>query len=191
MGRLRSCRPISYISCYNQNVLKSEKLSIMITFGVGFAGGFYLYLTDFAARIVEFTTPDYGTVSEFTIVGEVYGGCRSACPSFQLLSDGSYRYLYTPSVGAEQVIRRGTVPLSVQQQLQQSVVVSELREQSKTIRPASCRSFTDGVDVSYDITVEGASYQLDSCGTAVDGDSKLWLALGAVWSYFQAPEDGR
>lgn len=164
---------------------KQDFLSILITFVVGILLGGYLYLTDAANFIMKLSIPDEEMVSEFTIVGDVYGGCRSTCPSFQVLSDGSYHYLYTPSAGAEKVTRKGNIPFALQQQLKAAVTKNQLWGQSTAIEPAVCNSYTDGIDVKYEILLDGVTYTLDSCGTSVNTASPLWSALRSVWTFFE------
>lgn len=150
-----------------------------------FAGG-YLYLTGFAGLAAKLTTPDVEQVSEFVIVGDVYGGCRQTCPSFQVVEDGSYRYLYTPAAGAVQVIREGTLPIELRRQLKDALTHSELARQSQEIQPLLCNSYTDGIDVRYEVTLDGDRYTLDSCGTAVEEESELWSSLGEIWTYYES-----
>ena len=165
---------------------KQDILSILITFLVGVFVGGYLYLTDAAGRISELKIPDAEEVSEFTIVGDVYGGCRDRCPSFQVINDGSYRYLYTPRNGSEQVLRQGILPLQLQRQLRTVLTENALKQQSRNIEPTVCNSFSDGIDVKYTITIDGKEYKIDSCGTTVDGGSQMWITLGQIWEYYQS-----
>jgi len=166
-------------------VSKNDRLSILITFLVGFFVGGYLYLTNFAGFISKIETPDIEKVSEFTIVADVYGGCRNMCPSFQIQNDGSYRYLYTPAAEAEQVMRKGTLSRELQLSIRAVVTEEALLAQSKSITPALCNSYTDGIDVKYAVTLDGETYTLDSCGTAVVAESALWTTLGTVWDFFE------
>lgn len=165
---------------------KQDILSVLITFAVGLFVGGYLYLTDAAGKISELTIPDAKEVSEFTIVGDAYGGCRDRCPSFQVVSDGSYRYLYSPKTGDEQVLRQGVLPGQLQRQLRTVLTERSLKEQSRSIEPAVCNSYTDGIDVKYAITIDGKEYKIDSCGTTVDGNSQMWITLGSIWDYYQS-----
>ena len=166
---------------------KQDALSIIITFLVGVVAGVYMYLGNAAGWLAELATPDATEVATaFVIVGDVYGGCRTACPSFQVSHDGSYRYLYTPAAGAEQVLREGTLPRQLQRQLTDSLTPAALAAQSQAIQPAVCNSYTDGIDVVYDISYAGEQYTLDSCGTAVVAESVLWVTLGDIWTHFES-----
>ncbi len=81
---------------------RNDKISIFITFVIGFIFGIYLY---FAGFMKEFDAPDnVPTIAElptFTLEGQAYGGCDrgDSCPSFLITDDGSYRFLYTPGIG--------------------------------------------------------------------------------------------
>lgn len=163
---------------------RQDILSIAITFAMGFVAGIYLYISGFAGLMTQLTVDDIASIDEFIIVADAYGGCRADCPSFQVQSDGDYRYLYSPERGAEQVLREGTLPLDLRRELRSSVTLRALALQSKTVDPVTCESYRDGTDVVYSITVEGVEYVIDSCGTNVDPSSELWLALNSIWEYY-------
>ena len=164
---------------------KQDLLSILITFVAGMLGGVYLYLTGFAPLESKVSLPDAVALAQFTMVSDVYGGCRDTCPSFQLVNDGTYRYLYTPEAGAEKIVRQGTLPITLQRRLKDALSPETLEIQSRAIQPAICNSYTDGIDVLYDITLAGEQYVLDSCGTAVDTNSELWQVFRDIWDYLQ------
>jgi len=163
---------------------KQDLMSILLTLGMGFIAGVYLYIVGFGAFMAQLAVPDQGAASEFVIIADMYGGCHGDCPSFQVRSDGEYRYIYTPQVGQEPILRQGTLPLTLQRELRDVVTTRELRRQSVEVEPENCNSFVDGVDVVYDITLGGEEYTVDSCGTAVEGESALWLGLNGIWEYF-------
>ncbi len=181
-GNLLLC--LSKVFKFN-TVTRKDRLSIMITFLVGFMIGGYLYLTNYAGFVSKLETPTEEKVSTFVIVADVYGGCRDTCPSFQVQHDGTYRYLYTPAAGAEQVIKKGTLPRSLQLRLQMALTDAGLQRQAAVIQPGVCNSYTDGIDVRYEITLNGKEYQLNSCGTAVEAESELWLSLAATWDQLE------
>ena len=164
---------------------KSDIISILLTLLVGLFSGAYLYLTGFAPIESEVVVPDAEEISQFVIIGDVYGGCRDACPSFQLVGDGSYRFLYAPSIGAEKVLRQGKIPYELNKRLRSVLTESELSKQSQTIQPATCNSYVDGIDVVYEITLNSKTYTVNSCGTAADGESELWVTLSQLWSFFE------
>lgn len=164
---------------------KQDLLSILITFAVGLFAGSYLYLTGFAQIEAEIALPDVVEASQFVVVGDAYGGCRNTCPSFQVVNDGSYNYLYTPGAGADQVKRQGKLTYELHRKLKNALIESELIRQSRRIEPSTCNSYVDGIDVAYEITLDSKIYVIDSCGTSADGQSQLWVTLSEVWSYFE------
>jgi hypothetical protein len=164
---------------------RQDVLSILITFTVGFLAGGYLYLTHFSKLVSPDSVGSQEEISEFKIVSEAYGRCGDSCPSFQILNDGGYRYQYVPEVGAEKQFKTGTIPFTITRDIKNAIDVDDLVQQSQTVEPGDCNSLNDGIDVSYTITYEGAEYTLDSCGTAVDGNSELWKSLLETWNYFQ------
>lgn len=162
-----------------------DMLSILITFLIGIVAGGYLYLTNFAGLVSKILTPDAEKAAEFVIIADAYGGCRNLCPSFQVTHDGSYRYLYVPSAGEEKIVRQGELPHALRTKLLEVVTKGELVRQSEVIEPSYCESFADGIDVIYEIELDGEKYALDSCGTAVEAKSVLWETLGSIWTYFE------
>lgn len=167
---------------------QQDTLSILITFVVGFVAGGYLYMTHFSKILNPDSVETAESAAEFTIIGEAYGSCNSVCPSFQVVRDGSYRYQFTAEVGQERTIKSGTLPLDVQREVKRAFIEDELVAQSQPIVPTDCNSRNAGIDVRYKITLEGAEYTLDSCGTAIDGEGALWNGLAKIWSYFQTVE---
>ncbi len=162
-----------------------EITSILFTAVVGFIFGVYLFFSGFLPVLVTNDVQTQEKVNSFSIVSEVYGGCRSECPSFQSASDGSYRYQYTPAIDEDQVIRDGSIPRSLKRELSGAVSVAVLEAQSQEIQPSICSSYTDGIDVVYRITYDGTEYEIDTCGTAIDTSSRLWNALVKTWNYFE------
>jgi hypothetical protein len=165
---------------------KQDLLSIFFTFLVGFFGGVYLYLTGFAPFANELADIEISPTTRFEIVSEVYGGCREACPAYQVLSNGNYRYVYTPRAGAEQIIRQGTLPAGLQNNLKAALDEEAIVLQAEEVTPLVCNSYSDGIDIDYFITIGETEYLLSSCGTAVDADSELWLTLDSIWAYFES-----
>jgi hypothetical protein len=167
---------------------QQDILSILITFVVGFVAGGYLYVAHFS-KILKFdTAPTQEAASEFTVVGRAYGSCDPLCPSFQVVKDGSYRYFFTKEVGQDRTLKEGTLPIDVQKTIKKELKESALVKQSQPVEPIDCNSRNGGIDVRYEITLEGAVYTLDSCGTAVDGDGELWGSLAKIWNYFETVE---
>jgi hypothetical protein len=167
---------------------KQDILSILITFVVGFFAGGYLYLTQFAVVFNPDTVTSEAIVSEFSVIGEEYGGCGEQCPSFQVLEDGSYRYKYVPAGAFEATIKNGTLPLTLRREVLQGLTESTLTTQSQNIDTISCSSDGGGIDSRYRITLEGGEYILDSCGTSINEQSVTWQGLAKLWSYFETIE---
>ena len=164
---------------------RQDILSILITFVVGFFAGGYLYVAHFAKVFNPDPVATEEVLDDFSVIGEAYGGCRDRCPSFQLLSDGSYRYQRLPEIGTEKIITPGTLPLDIQRDLKNSLNEDVLREQSQVIEPSACASFSDGIDLRYRITFEGEDYIVDSCGTTLDAKGELATGLAKIWNYLQ------
>jgi hypothetical protein len=164
---------------------RQDLISVLMTFVVGIAGGFYLYLTGFAPWVNEISDIEISPTTQFTIISEVYGGCRDTCPSYQVQHNGTYRYLYTPRAGADQVLRQGTLPIPLQRKLKAALDVAEIIPQTRETTPAMCNSYTDGIDLDYFITIGDTEYVLSSCGTAVNPTGELWTALNEVWDYLE------
>jgi len=130
-----------------------------------------------------------GTATEdaytgLVIEGGSYGNCESTdgCLSFQLLSDGSYIVLPDAENSKS---KDGFIPALLSRELQSALIQSELKAQSKKQTFASCVSDEDGVDYSFNITLEGEEYVIDTCKTAVKYNSPAWLALAKLWNHFQ------
>lgn len=164
---------------------RQDMISILITFVVGFFAGGYLYLTHFSKLVNPVLVETAEEQSEFQIVSEAYGRCGNDCPSFIISHDGAYRYQYAPSAGADKEFKTGTIPFNITRDIKRSLDVDELVMQSQQVQPTDCNSYSDGIDVSYTVTYEGAQYTLDSCGTAVNANSELWKDLAKTWNYFQ------
>ena len=170
---------------------RNDRISIIITFVIGFVFGIYLY---FAGFMPAFDSPDdVPTVAElptFTLEGESYGGCdrTRACPSFIIRDDGSYRFLYTPGVGTPQVVREGDLPRELRTDINVAFTDVALLAQSRKIEPALCNSYVDKIDVRYEVMIGETVYKLDSCGTDIEVDSQLWQTLVKIWNYFETGE---
>lgn len=163
---------------------KQELLSILITFVVGFLAGAFLYLNVFPTMIQSDGIGSLADQEAFEITSQAYGGCRDTCPAFQIAADATYRYQYTATVGEDPVLRSGTLPRSLQRDIRREVTARAVAIQTTQIPPQDCPSQVDGIDVRYDITIDGATYRLDSCRTDVDFASDAWLVLNDIWTYF-------
>ena len=69
--------------------------------------------------------------------------------------------------------------------MKRSLQPDVLRRFSVPIDPIMCDSYVDGIDARYTIELNDEMYEVDSCGTAVDGDSVAWETLSGLWYYFE------
>jgi hypothetical protein len=165
---------------------RQDLLNMLFTFVVGVFVGVYVFFAGFAPTTQQIgdTVEDIG--QSLVITGEAYGGCDrpGTCPSFNIADNGDYRYFYTPRSATSQVLREGSLPLAIQQQLKRYGTVGALEQFSAPVNPVMCESYVDGIDVRYIIELEGAVYVLDSCGTDVDAATQLWETLAGLWYYF-------
>ncbi len=148
------------------------------TFMVGVMAGSFIYFTGF--RDIDIDPVNPRLINEFEIAVSQYGGCQltGSCASYRLLSDGSFVFLLgsrvTPIEGNIGRERLGTV--------KEALADANLRRQSAEVEPKQCDSWVDGMDIAYDIVLEGDRYQLDTCGTAVDVDDELIEQLDALFT---------
>jgi len=156
-----------------------------MTFFVGVAAGAYVFLVGFAPTIAKLEVPNQEKLDSLTIEGEVYGGCRDTCPSFQILGDGSYRYLYSPTFDDPQVIESGAIPYALRRELQRNLTETALVNQSQPKSAVVCNSYSDGVDVRYTIIKDSEKFVLDSCNTQVELNSQLWMSIKKTWEYLE------
>jgi hypothetical protein len=159
---------------------------MFLTFFTGVMIGVYTYFTGFAPVERTVTTAVEERQDTFTIISNAYGSCDATgtCPQFRIDDTGEYRYFFYPG-GSGRVLRSGEASRRVVGELEEVLRVSALRAQSQPTTPALCNSYTEGIDVRYEITLNDAEYTLDSCGTTVDPASELWLALSGMWLYFE------
>lgn len=155
---------------------------------MGVTIGVYAYFAGFSSMDREISESIKEYDGTLVIIGEAYGGCEQSvsCPSFQVANDGRYRYFYVPRGADAQVLREGNIPKDLHEQLKAVLRAGELQVASRPIEPAYCNSFDDGIDVAYRVTVDDVDFNLDSCGTDVDGDGQLWQTLGKIWNYFES-----
>lgn len=167
---------------------KQDLISIMITAIVGFFAGIFMfvsYANSIALPIVAGDVPTQAEAQEFSIVGEVYGSCAENCPSFQLLENGNYRYRYVLERGQPALIKDGTLPLGLQSDIKNELALTTLEAQGEIKDRLACASESEGFDFRYKIMFDGEEYILDSCISAIDYGSDLWIALTAIWNYLQ------
>ena len=164
---------------------KTDLLVLIVTAIAGFATGFYLYAMVFAPNYVA-DKPQIVSDSEFTIMGEFYGGCRSQCPSFRLTSDRKYQYLPEGIETADGSIR-GTYPRVEFVELRRVLEKSEVVSAATDVTSTQCASFADGIDANYRVTLDGEEYELDTCRTALSQNRALAEALAKIFMVLDDP----
>lgn len=164
---------------------RHELLSLLITFGVGMVAGGYLYLTGFAPQFEEYSGQTDAVYEDLVIVGESYGGMRrDSAPSFQLLNDGTFRYLAATPFDESQIVKEGSVPNSLLKAVKKELSQNSLTKAEQLNTNGPCVSAVDGTDYRYTITQNNVTYDLDSCGTEFTVESALGVSLNSLWSYF-------
>jgi hypothetical protein len=166
-------------------ITHQDKISILLTFSVGFVAGVYFYFTGIS---FEFTSdiPEEDFYEDFVVEGQAYGICEiKGCLSFQLLADGSYR-LILPNSNSGEITKNGVINLALRNELMKNLDDKSLTKQSKTSLSNNCASDDDGTDYNFVIIKNKKEYELDTCGTSIDFDSQSWLSLAKLWNYFEA-----
>lgn len=164
---------------------KEDLISIAVTAAVGLLAGSYLYLTSFAGILNKVFSFDAESVSEFTVMGDLYGGCSNACPSFQVTKGGSYNFVYPQTDNYERIKKDGNLSIRLLTKLRKNATEQELVKQSAKFDVSICDSDQKTNEAVYRITVNGELYILDSCKTKVNKNSDLWKALRDIWEYVQ------
>jgi hypothetical protein len=158
-----------------------DKLSIMITFVVGFVIGGYVYLAGFLPtyHLPEAVTPD--AYESFVIVGDSYGACAAlnSCLSFQLL-DRDYRAIF--GTGDEAQVVNGSISGAQMRKLLRTLTPEALALNATPLTMPECRFAESGTDFRLTITLEGRNYTLDTCVSAIQYDGPVWIALTEVWA---------
>jgi hypothetical protein len=168
---------------------RQDAISILITFVVGLFAGAYLYLAGFATTFEPPEATSENIYKEFVITGEGYGECeeRNNCLSFQLLQNGAYRAILDVSFG-ESIVKEGSVPRALRLELNNVLTTGVLVEQSITRNVPECRYGDDSTNYRFKITRDEVDYELDSCFSVIDYESKAWLALVKLWNHFSGVE---
>ena len=165
-------------------ITHQDKISMTITFSVGFIAGVYFYFAGFSFEF-DSKVPEKDFYEDFAIKGQAYGSCEiKGCLSFQLLADGTYRMVY-PKSGINEVVRNGVINLDLRSELMRNLEKNTLAKQARRNSAENCASDAEGVDYSFKITKDGKEYKLDTCGTDIDYKSKSWLSLAKLWNYFE------
>lgn len=160
------------------------------SFGLAFVTGIFIGMFMFVTVFKPAYIPDdldrtEDKAYEFSVVGKAYGGLVPndyIHPSFRLLGNGEYTLLPggTDADALEPV--SGFIPNDLQRLLDSEIRAESLLDKSVPVEK-TCRSFSDGTDYKYQITVEGTVYQLDTCKTALSYGANLAVLLDEVWDY--------
>lgn len=169
-----------------RDATKQDILIMIVTFIVAVCAGFYLYLTAFAPQFEDLTGQTEEVYEDFVIEGSQYGGDRmgGSAPSFQVLKNGTYRYLPYTAEGEVAEAKEGTVPRSLLTEIKNILTADSLESASTIVTRGDCMSYVDGIDYAYAVTLRGESYTLDTCTTNLKSDGSMALALDKLWNYF-------
>lgn len=164
-------------------------MTLGFTFIVGCFSGMYLYVTVYAPQYVDDGFEDPSEIT-LRIQGQMYGGCQMAgsCARFEL--ENNRRYTYTKKAprfdedteDTEDEVVSGKMNKEHFAQLTdllEETNFSELAQETQR----TCDSYRDGLDYRYSIILQGAQFELDTCGTAFFG-SKLEQSLRLLWQVF-------
>lgn len=160
---------------YNAHMKPDQKILLLLTFLSGMFIGGALYITVFAP---QYEADEVAGKSQFSIVGEVYGGCvrtPNGCPSFRLTDDRSFQYL----IGGEK--QEGSLPSTITKPIFADLTDYRLQTYAAPIEREDCRSYVDGVDYRYEITIGDTRYVIDTCKTSFPNDSELQQHLLKAW----------
>lgn len=169
---------------------KQDYLVMIMTFVVGVIAGFYLYTTAFAPNFDEFVGQTEEVYEDFVVEGTQYGGDRmgGTAPSFQLLENGSYRYLPYAAGGETPTAVEGTLPRELLNEVKQTLTEEALENSAQIVTRGDCMSYVDGRDFTYNVTLDGFDYTLDTCTTALSSGSIIKTTLDKLWNYFETLE---
>lgn len=173
-----------------RDATSQDILIMIVTFIVAVCAGFYLYLTAFAPQFEEFAGQTEAVYEDFVVEGTQYGGDRlgGTAPSFQILENGTYRYLpYTPA-GEVVKAREGTVPRSLLTEVKNAMTDEALATAATIVMRGDCMSYVDGLDYNYSVTLNGENYTLDTCTTNLKIEGTLSTTLDKLWNYFATSE---
>jgi hypothetical protein len=169
---------------------KQDITVMVMTFIVGIIAGFYLYTTAFAPQFDELVGDTEEVYEDFVLEGSQYGGDRmgGTAPSFQVLENGSYRYLPYASEGEVAEAKEGLLPRALLNEVKQTLTADALEISSQIVTRGDCFSYVDGRDFNYNVTLDGVDYTLDTCTTALSSGSIMNTTLDKLWNYFETLE---
>jgi hypothetical protein len=109
-------------------------------------------------------------------------------PSFQILENGSFRYLSYAASGTSSEIKEGLLPRALLVEVKQTLSKEALTIAAGPVVRGDCMSYVDGLDYAYVVTLETVEYTLDTCTTALTEDSLVNTTLDKLWNYFDTLE---
>ena len=170
------------------HIKSQDKVILISAFAIGLFAGAYLFLMGYAPKFGSSSVPAQSAMTKFTIESDSYGGSGDGIPpSFQILADGTYRYIPQTDAMATSAIaglKQGTVPSALMKNLRKSLTTTDLTLAALPVTPSQCASMAGGLDYHYRISIGGADFTVDSCNTNLKPDSDAGEALTAVWDYF-------
>ncbi|MCU0678258.1 MAG: hypothetical protein MUF19_01570 [Candidatus Pacebacteria bacterium] len=168
-------------------IKKQDKLMVLSALLVGVISGSYLYLVGFAPEFQSgqgVATEE--EVTDFLIVGEMYGGMRAGLPpSFQIEADGSYRYIpFSDNTELPSEALEGALPRALMSELREVLTDDVLIDAAEPETKEMCALMVDGIDYQYIVVRDGVEYELDTCTTRFTNETPAGEALLSVWEYF-------
>jgi hypothetical protein len=123
--------------------------------------------------------------SQFTIMAATKGGCElaRACPSYQILADGSYVYTQPGVFGGETKTLTGARAASESVELSKLITQRRLSTLETSTFRGTCPSFNDGTDYVFEITLAGQKTNVHSCKNDLSGDP-LAMQLTTLFTVF-------
>lgn len=192
MRRLQDCHHTARgeknkILLYLKAMSGQDTFMFLLTFLTGIFLGAFIYVTSFKPT---YAPDDIGsaesTAGDFSVIAKAYGGVHERgyiSPSFRVLSEGSYMYIQGGVSDSALEPIEGKLPSSLLRQLKVVATEDTLVIYEEEVGKSNCRSFADGVDYEYRITLEEIEYSLDTCTSNVPYDSALAIALDDVWTF--------
>lgn len=170
---------------------KQDKLTVLSALLIGIIAGSYLYLVGYAPEFQSGQGVDTEEeATEFVVIGEMYGGMRAGIPpSFQIETDGSYRYLPfsdNPELPGDAI--EGAIPRTLLRDLKVALVEDVLTESATPVTKEMCAQMVDGIDYRYIVVRDGVEYELDTCTTNFSHESEVGETLLSLWEYFDDRE---
>jgi hypothetical protein len=153
---------------------------------VGIVAGVYVF---FVTRTAEETVPQNlrERTGGFEIVADAYGGCQIiGCPSYRLLSDGSYVYVLDERDGVGERYE-GNLSSEEIRALRTAMSTTDFEALKQRMFEGTCPAFIDGVSHRFTIRFEEETFEFDSCVEDIEKTS-LFETLISTYSVFRSGE---